>query len=70
MGKCPRCPWKGSAKQFQKHYASKHFKKKKAKGKVQSNLGAFNIKPKYPPHADDALVRQKVCSTVCALAVA
>jgi hypothetical protein len=46
--------------------------KKKAKGKVQSNLGAFNIKPKYPPHADDALVRQKVCSTraVCALAVA
>ena len=44
--------------------------KKKAKGKEQSNLGAFNIKPKYPPHADDALVRQKVCSTVCALAVA
>ena len=44
--------------------------KKKAKGKEQSNLGAFNIKPKYPPHADDALVRQKVCSAVCALAVA
>ena len=41
-----------------------------AKGKEQSNLGAFNIKPKYPPHADDALVRQKVCSAVCALAVA
>jgi len=35
MGKCPRCPWKGSAKQFQKHYASKHFKKKKAAGKVK-----------------------------------
>ena len=44
--------------------------KKKAKGKEQSNLGAFNIKPKYPPHADDALVRAKVCSAVCALAVA
>ena len=44
--------------------------KKKTKGKEQSNLGAFNIKPKYPPHADDALVRQKVRSAVCALAVA
>ena len=44
--------------------------KKNAKGKEQSNLGAFNIKSKYPPHADDALVRQKVCSTVCALAIA
>ncbi|GAG94503.1 unnamed protein product [marine sediment metagenome] len=36
MGKCPRCPWKGSAKQFQKHFASKHFKKKKAAGKVKT----------------------------------
>ena len=44
--------------------------KKKAKGKEQSNLAAFNIKSKYPPHADDALVRAKVCSTVCALSAA
>ena len=41
--------------------------RKKAKGirKEQSNLAAFNIKPKYPPHDDDALVRAKVCSTIC-----
>ena len=39
--------------------------KKKAKNKEQSNLAAFNIKPKYPPHADNALVRAKVCSAVC-----
>ena len=39
--------------------------KKKAKNTEQSNLAAFNIKPKYPPHADDALVRAKVCSAVC-----
>ena len=44
--------------------------KKKAKGKEQSNLGAFNFKPKYPPHADDALVKQKICSAFCARAVA
>lgn len=39
MGKCPvaRCGWKGSAKAFQKHYASKHYKSraKKDQGKVK-----------------------------------
>ena len=36
MGKCPvaRCPWSGSAKAFQKHYASKHYTKKPNAGKV------------------------------------
>ena len=33
MGKCPKCPWTGSAKAFQKHFASKHYKKKKTAGK-------------------------------------
>ena len=35
MGKCPKCSWTGSAKAFQKHYASKHYKKKKKQGKVK-----------------------------------
>ena len=35
MGKCPRCPWKGSAKAFAKHFASKHHKKKPAAQKVK-----------------------------------
>lgn len=35
MGKCPRCSWTGSAKQFQKHFAKKHYKKKKPTGKVK-----------------------------------
>jgi hypothetical protein len=34
MGKCAKCSWKGSAKAYQKHYAAKHFKKKKDVGKV------------------------------------
>ncbi|GAG61157.1 unnamed protein product [marine sediment metagenome] len=33
MGKCPRCKWTGSAKAFQRHFASKHFKSKKPVGK-------------------------------------
>jgi len=35
MGKCPKCKWKGSSKQYQKHYALHHFKPKKGKGKVK-----------------------------------
>jgi len=35
MGKCPKCKWTGSAKAFQKHYASKHYKGKKKVGKVK-----------------------------------
>ena len=33
MGKCPRCKWTGSARAFQRHWASKHFKHKKAAAK-------------------------------------
>lgn len=35
MGKCPKCPWTGSAKAFQKHYASKHWKKAPKAQKVK-----------------------------------
>ena len=35
MGKCPRCPWKGSAKMYAKHFASKHHKKAPKAGKVK-----------------------------------
>jgi len=31
MGKCPRCPWTGSARAFQRHWANKHYKGKKKK---------------------------------------
>jgi hypothetical protein len=37
MGKCPRCPWTGSARAYQKHFASKHYRKKK--GKKQGKKG-------------------------------
>lgn len=40
MGKCPRCKWTGSAKAFQKHFASKHYKKKKA-GKKAGKVKVF-----------------------------